>query len=40
MALTLTPVLAARFVPAQMEEKEGIVMHVLHSRTRRSSMPR
>ena len=30
MALTLTPVLAARFVPAQMEEKEGIVMRILH----------
>jgi cobalt-zinc-cadmium resistance protein CzcA len=30
MALTLTPVLASRFVPAQMEEKEGLIMHVLH----------
>ena len=30
MALTLTPVLAAKFVPAQMEEKEGLVMRVLH----------
>ncbi len=30
MALTLTPVLAAKFVPAQMEEKEGLVMRILH----------
>jgi heavy metal efflux system protein len=30
MALTLTPVLANRFVPAQEEEKEGWIMHVLH----------
>jgi heavy metal efflux system protein len=30
MALTLTPVLANRFVPAQMEEKEGLIMRVLH----------
>jgi cobalt-zinc-cadmium resistance protein CzcA len=30
MALTLTPVLAARFVPGQSEEKESIIMRVLH----------
>jgi cobalt-zinc-cadmium resistance protein CzcA len=30
MALTLTPVLADRFVPAQQEEKEGLIMRVLH----------
>jgi cobalt-zinc-cadmium resistance protein CzcA len=30
MALTLTPVLASKFVPAQTEEKEGLVMRVLH----------
>jgi cobalt-zinc-cadmium resistance protein CzcA len=30
MALTLTPVLANRFVPAQEEEKEGVIMRVLH----------
>src|SRR5580658_4140029 len=30
MALTLTPVLANRFVPAQGEEKEGLIMRVLH----------
>jgi heavy metal efflux system protein len=30
MALTLTPVLANRFVPAQEEEKEGMIMRVLH----------
>ncbi len=30
MALTLTPVLAERFVPAQEEEKEGLIMRVLH----------
>jgi cobalt-zinc-cadmium resistance protein CzcA len=30
MALTLTPVLANRFVPAQEEEKEGFIMRVLH----------
>jgi cobalt-zinc-cadmium resistance protein CzcA len=30
MALTLTPVLANRFVPAQEEEKEGLIMRVLH----------
>ncbi len=30
MALTLTPVLAAKFVPAQEEEKEGVIMRVLH----------
>ncbi len=29
-ALTLTPVLAAKFVPAQHEEKENFVMHFLH----------
>jgi cobalt-zinc-cadmium resistance protein CzcA len=30
LALTLTPVLAARFVPAQSEEKESVIMRVLH----------
>jgi heavy metal efflux system protein len=30
MALTITPVLANRFVPAQEEEKEGLIMRVLH----------
>src|SRR5208282_2059228 len=30
LALTLTPVLAAKFVPAQSEEKEPIVMRALH----------
>jgi cobalt-zinc-cadmium resistance protein CzcA len=30
LALTLTPVLASRFVPAQSEEKESIIMRVLH----------
>jgi cobalt-zinc-cadmium resistance protein CzcA len=30
MALTLTPVLADRFVPAQSEEKESVIMRVLH----------
>jgi cobalt-zinc-cadmium resistance protein CzcA len=30
MALTLTPVLAAKFVPAQMEEKENFAMRALH----------
>jgi heavy metal efflux system protein len=30
MALTLTPVLAKRFIPAQEEEKEGLIMRVLH----------
>jgi cobalt-zinc-cadmium resistance protein CzcA len=30
LALTLTPVLAMRFVPAQMEEKENFLMHFLH----------
>src|SRR5208282_2398911 len=30
LALTLTPVLASRFVPAQSEEKESVVMRVLH----------
>ena len=29
-ALTLTPVLAAKFVPAQHEEKENFLMHFLH----------
>ncbi len=31
MALTLTPVLAAKFVPAQTEEKENWIMRALHS---------
>ncbi len=30
LALTLTPVLASKFVPAQSEEKESIVMRALH----------
>jgi heavy metal efflux system protein len=30
LALTLTPVLARRFVPAQLEEKEGFLMLALH----------
>jgi heavy metal efflux system protein len=30
LALTLTPVLARRFIPAQMEEKEGFLMSFLH----------
>jgi cobalt-zinc-cadmium resistance protein CzcA len=30
LALTLTPVLANRFVPAQAEEKESVIMRVLH----------
>jgi cobalt-zinc-cadmium resistance protein CzcA len=30
LALTLTPVLASRFVPAQSEEKEPIVMRAMH----------
>jgi heavy metal efflux system protein len=30
LALTLTPVLAGKFVPAQTEEKEPVVMRVLH----------
>jgi cobalt-zinc-cadmium resistance protein CzcA len=30
LALTLTPVLASRFVPAQAEEKESVIMRVLH----------
>jgi cobalt-zinc-cadmium resistance protein CzcA len=30
LALTLTPVLASKFVPAQSEEKESIIMRVLH----------
>jgi cobalt-zinc-cadmium resistance protein CzcA len=30
MALTLTPVLASKFVSPQMEEKEGLIMRVLH----------
>jgi cobalt-zinc-cadmium resistance protein CzcA len=30
MALTLTPVLAAKFVPGQAEEKESMIMRVLH----------
>jgi cobalt-zinc-cadmium resistance protein CzcA len=30
LALTLTPVLASKFVPAQSEEKESRIMHVLH----------
>ncbi len=30
MALTITPVLANRFVAAQQEEKEGVIMRVLH----------
>ena len=30
LALTLTPVLASRFVPAQSEEKESVIMRVLH----------
>jgi cobalt-zinc-cadmium resistance protein CzcA len=29
-ALTLTPVLAAKFLPAQLEEKENFIMHFLH----------
>jgi cobalt-zinc-cadmium resistance protein CzcA len=31
LALTLTPVLASKFVPAQSEEKDPIVMRVLHA---------
>ena len=30
LALTLTPVLASKFVPAQSEEKENFIMRVLH----------
>jgi cobalt-zinc-cadmium resistance protein CzcA len=30
LALTLTPVLASKFVPAQSEEKESLIMRVLH----------
>ena len=30
LALTLTPVLASKFVPAQSEEKESIIMRALH----------
>jgi len=30
LALTLTPVLASRFVPAQAEEKESVIMRALH----------
>ncbi len=30
MALTLTPVLARKFIPAQTEEKENFIMHFLH----------
>jgi cobalt-zinc-cadmium resistance protein CzcA len=30
MALTLTPVLASKVIPAQSEEKESRIMHVLH----------
>ena len=30
LALTLTPVLSAKFVPAQAEEKESVIMRVLH----------
>jgi cobalt-zinc-cadmium resistance protein CzcA len=30
LALTLTPVLASKFVPAQSEEKESVIMRVLH----------
>jgi cobalt-zinc-cadmium resistance protein CzcA len=30
LALTLTPVLASKFVPAQAEEKESVIMRVLH----------
>jgi heavy metal efflux system protein len=30
LALTLTPVLAARFIPADTEEKESVIMRVLH----------
>ncbi len=30
LALTLTPVLASKFVPAQSEEKESFIMHFLH----------
>jgi cobalt-zinc-cadmium resistance protein CzcA len=30
LALTLTPVLARRFIPAQTEEKENFLMHFLH----------
>ena len=30
LALTLTPVLSARFLPAQAEEKESVIMRVLH----------
>ena len=30
LALTLTPVLASKFVPAQSEEKESAIMHFLH----------
>ena len=31
LALTLTPVLAGKFVPAQTEEKEPLVMRALHA---------
>jgi cobalt-zinc-cadmium resistance protein CzcA len=31
LALTLTPVLASRFVPAQSEEKESVIMRALHT---------
>jgi cobalt-zinc-cadmium resistance protein CzcA len=30
LALTLTPVLSSKFVPAQAEEKESVIMRVLH----------
>jgi cobalt-zinc-cadmium resistance protein CzcA len=30
LALTLTPVLAKRFIPASTEEKENVLMHILH----------
>jgi len=30
LALTLTPVMASKFVPAQSEEKESAIMHFLH----------
>jgi cobalt-zinc-cadmium resistance protein CzcA len=31
LALTLTPVMASRFVPAQSEEKESVIMRALHT---------
>jgi len=30
LAVTLTPVLAAKFIPAETEEKEGVIMRFLH----------